>query len=77
MTRNPIGTAAFLGPVAGHPGMVAMWCDVPMAINFFIATIVPMPFGTNPNVMGIWSGRPLHLMFVRSLPDIIMLCADA
>jgi hypothetical protein len=76
MTRNPVRTAAFFGPMSGYPGMPAVGCDVPVTLGFLIMPIIPMPFRTNPNMVCVGAGRAMHLVFMWSVLYIIMLCAD-
>lgn len=77
MTRNPIRTPAFLDPVTGDPIVAAMRRCVPVTCNFFIMTIVEMPFGADPNVVSVRTGGAFHLMGRRAALYIIMLCAGA
>ena len=77
MARNPVRTPAFLDPVTGYPAMTTVGRRIPVTRNFFITSVVEMPFRTDPYVMSVRPGGAFDHMFMRSFSYILMLSAGA
>lgn len=52
MTWHPVRSAAFFGPVAGNPCMMAMRRQVPVGWYLHILTAAPVPFRCDPDMIG-------------------------